>query len=51
MVALPILDIPFRITNRRFLLAIIFRTWDLVCINLSFASRQFLCARSTAFAQ
>jgi len=46
-----IVDIPFCITNRRFLLAIIFRTWDLVCINLSFASREFVCARSTAFAQ
>jgi len=46
-----IVDIAFRITNRRFQLAIVFRTWDLVCINLSFASRGFVCARSTAFAQ
>jgi len=28
-----------------------FRTWGLVCIKLSFASREFVCARSTAFAQ
>jgi len=33
------------------LLAIVSRTWDLVCINLSFASRDFVCARSTASAQ
>ena len=45
-----IVDLPFRITTCRFLLAIVFRTWGLVCINLSFASREFVCARSTAFA-
>jgi len=44
-------DKPFRITNRRFLLVIVFHTWDPVCINLSFASREFVCARSTAFVQ
>jgi len=43
-------DLPFRITTCRFLLAIVFRTWGLVCINLSFASREFVCARSTTFA-
>ena len=42
-----IVDSPFRITNCRFLLAIVFRTWGLVCINLSFASTEFVCARST----
>jgi len=47
----PIVDMPFRITNRRFLLVIVFRSWDLVCINLSFASREFVCARSTALAK
>jgi len=45
-----IVDLPFRITTCRFLLAIVFRTWGLVCINLSFGSREFVCARSTAFA-
>jgi len=40
----------FRITTCRFLFAIVFRTWGLVCINLSFASREFVCARSIAFA-
>jgi len=44
-------DLSFCITNCRFLLAIVFRTWDLVCINLSFASKEFVCARSTEFAQ
>ena len=39
----------FRITNCRFLRAIIFRTWGLVCINSSFVSREFVCVRSTAF--
>jgi len=39
-----IVDLPFRITNCRFLLAIVSRSWDLVCINLSFASRDFMCA-------
>jgi len=34
----------------RFLLAIVFRTWGLDCINLSFASKEFVCARSTALA-
>jgi len=43
-------DLPSRITTCRFLLAIVFRTWSLVCINFSFASREFVCARSTAFA-
>jgi len=46
-----IVDLTFRITNCRFLLAIVSRTWDLVCINLSFASRDFVCARSTVSAQ
>jgi len=36
-----IVDLPFRITNCRFLLAIVFCTWGLVFINLSFASREF----------
>jgi len=45
-----IVDLPFRITTCRFLLAIVFHTWGLVCVNLSFASREFVCARSTAFA-
>ena len=45
-----IVALPLRITTCRFLLAIVFRTWGLVCINLSFASREFVCARSTAFA-
>jgi len=35
----------------RFLLAVVSRTWDPVCINFSFASRDFVCARSTATAQ
>jgi len=42
-----IVDLTFRITNWSFLLATVSRTWDLVCINLSFASRDFVCARST----
>jgi len=46
-----IVHLPFRITNCRFLLAIVFRTWGLVCINLSFALRDFVRARSTAFMQ
>jgi len=46
-----IVDLPFRIMTCRFLLATVSRTWDLVCINLSFASREFVCARSTASAQ
>ena len=37
-----IVDIPFRISNRGFLLVIVFRSWDLVCLNLSFASRDNL---------
>ena len=45
------MDLPFRLMTCRFLLAIVSRTWDLVCINLSFASREFVCARSTASAQ
>ena len=45
-----IVDLTFRITTCRSLLAIAFRTWGLVCINLSFASREFVCARSTEFA-
>jgi len=40
-----IVDLTFRITTCRSLLAIAFRTWDLVCINLSFASRDFVCPR------
>ena len=43
-----IVDLTFRILTCRFLLAVVSRTWDLVCINLSFASRDFVCARSTA---
>ena len=34
-----IVDLTFRITTCRSRLAIAFRTWDLVCINLSFASK------------
>jgi len=45
-----IVDLLFRIMTCRFLLAIVSRTWDLVSINLSFVSREFVCARSTAFA-
>ena len=44
-----IVDLTFRITTCRFLLAIVSRSWDLVCINLSYASREFVCARSTVF--
>jgi len=44
-------DIPFRIANCRFLLAVVFRAWNLVWINLSFAWRESVCARSTAFAK
>ena len=43
-----IVDLTFRITTCRSLLAIAFRTWDLVCINLSFASRDFVCPRMTS---
>ena len=43
-----IVDITFRITTCRSLLAIAFRTQDLVCINLSFASRDFVCPRMTS---
>jgi len=43
-------DLPFRVTTCRFLLAIVFRTRGLVCINLSFASRDFVCVRYTGFA-
>ena len=43
-----IVDLTLRILTCRFLLAVVSRTWDLVCINLSFASRDFVCARSTA---
>ena len=46
-----IVDLHFRIMTCRYLLAIVFRTWGLVCSNLSFASREFVCARSTAFVQ
>ena len=46
-----IADFPFRIMTCRFLLAVVSRTWDLICINLSFASRDFACARSTASTQ
>jgi len=48
LVVAGIVDLPFRITTCRFLLAIVFRTWDLVCINLSFASRDFVCPRMTS---
>ena len=44
----PIVDLTFRITTCRSLLAIAFRTWNLVCINLSFASRDFVCPRMTS---
>jgi len=37
-----IVDIPFHIMTCRFLLAIAFRTWGLVCIKFSFASREFV---------
>ena len=43
-----VVDLTFRITTCRSLLAIAFRTWDLVCINLSFASRDFVCPRMTS---
>ena len=43
-----IVDLTFRITTCRSLLAVAFRTWDLVCINLSFASRDFVCPRMTS---
>jgi len=41
-----IVDLPFRIMTCRFLLAIVSHTWDLVCINLSFASKDFVCPRN-----
>ena len=43
-----IVDLTFRITTCRFLLAILSLSWDLVCINLSFASRDFVCPRMTS---
>jgi len=43
-----IVDLTFRITTCRFLLAIVSCSWDLVCINLSFAPRDFVCARMTS---
>ena len=43
-----IVDLTFRIATCRFLLAIVSRSWDLVCINLSFASRDFVCPRMTS---
>ena len=43
-----IVDLTFRITTWRFLLTIVFRTWDLVCINVSFTSRDFVCLRMTS---
>ena len=46
-----IVGLTFRILTCCFLLAVVSRTWDLVCINLSFASRDFVCARSTATSQ
>ena len=49
--AVSIVDLTFRILTCRFLLAVVSRTRDLVCINLSFASRDFVCARSTATSQ
>jgi len=45
-----IMDLPFRIMTCRFLLAIVSRTWNLICINLSFASRDFVGARSAVSA-
>jgi len=46
-----IVDLTFRILTCCFLLAVVSLTWDLVCINFSFASREFVCARSTAISQ
>ena len=43
-----IVDLTFRITTCRSLLAIAFRACDLVCINLSFASRDFVYPRMTS---
>ena len=43
-----IVDLTFRITTCHFLLAIVSRSWDLVCISLSFASRDFVCPRMTS---
>ena len=38
----------FRITTCRSLLAVAFRAWDLICVNLSFASGDFVCPRMTS---
>jgi len=35
-----LVHLPFRITNYRLLLAIVFRAWGLVCVNLLFAPRE-----------
>ena len=43
-----IVDLTFRILTCPFLLAVVSRTWDLVCINLSFASRDFVCPLMTS---
>jgi len=43
-----IVDLTFRITICRFLLAIVSRSWDLVGINLSFVSRDFVCLRMSS---
>jgi len=43
-----IVDFTFRITTCRFLLAIVSRSWDLVGINLSFPSRDFVCPHMTS---
>ena len=43
------MHLTFRITNCRF--PIVFHTLGLVCLNLSLASRDFVCVRSTASAQ
>ena len=39
------MHLPFRITNCRFLLVTVVRTWGLVYINLSFAWREFVWVR------
>jgi len=43
-----IVDLTFRILTCRFLPAVLSHTWDLVCVNLSFASRDFVCPRMTS---
>ena len=43
-----IVDLTFRIAACRSLLAVAFRAWDLICVNLSFASGDFVCPRMTS---